>query len=59
MLDASERLGDSLGRPLSDTDTIGFPEGEELGAFDNEDAQDGSADERLGWTDGVVLGAAK
>ena len=48
-----------LGRPLSDTDTIGFPEGEELGAFDNEDAQDGSADERLGWTDGVVLGAAK
>ena len=41
-------LGDSLGRALGEADTLGFLEGEELGAFDNEGASEGSADDKLG-----------
>ena len=42
-------LDDSLGRALGDPDdTLGFTDGEELGAFDNEGATEGSADDRLG-----------
>ena len=41
-------LGDSLGRALGEADTIGFLEGEELGALENEGAQEGTADATLG-----------
>ena len=41
-------LGDSLGRALGDAETLGFPEGEKLGAFDNEGALEGTDDDRLG-----------
>ena len=41
-------LGDSLERALGDADTLGFSEGEELGAFDNEGAPEGTADDKLG-----------
>jgi hypothetical protein len=51
-----ERQGYLLGLALSDADTLDFPEGEELGAFDLEGAPEGADDDKLGGTDGVVLG---
>ena len=41
-------LGDSLGRALGEADTIGFLEGEELGALDNEGIPEGPEDDTLG-----------
>ena len=71
VLGADEALGESLRIALGDADTLGFPEGEELGAFDNDGALEGMAEElgaidndgalegtavdKLGRTDGDVL----
>jgi hypothetical protein len=44
VLGGEERLGDSLGLSL------GFPDGEELGAFDFEGAPEGMDDDKLGST---------
>ena len=41
-------LGGSLVLALGDAEPLGLPEGEELGAFDNEGAPEGNNDDRLG-----------